>query len=186
MQDDKLSILDNAIEYLKELERRVEELESCRELTEVEARTKRKSQDSVERTSDNYGNNKTNDIKKSLINKRKACDIDETEPERNYIVPKEGLTDNVIVSMTNREVLIQMRCPSREGVLLEIMDAVSNLQLDCHSVQSSTVEGMLSLIIKSKVCTQNHKKSVALLFCFVLEKDTIIQLFFIFNRDHFE
>jgi hypothetical protein len=57
MQDDKLSILDNAIEYLKELERRVEELESCRELTEVEARTKRKSQDSVERTSDNYGNN---------------------------------------------------------------------------------------------------------------------------------
>ncbi|XP_059444029.1 transcription factor EGL1 [Corylus avellana] len=149
-KDDKLSILDDAIEYLKELERRVGELESGRELTEVEARTKGKSQDSVERTSDNYGNNKTNNIKKPLINKRKACDIDETEPERNRVVPKEGSTDNVIVSMTNREVLIQMRCPWREGVLLEIMDAISNLQLDCHSVQSSTVEGTLSLNIKSK------------------------------------
>jgi hypothetical protein len=166
MQDDKLSILDDAIEYLKELERRVGELESSRELTEVEARTRGKSQDSVERTSDNYGNKKTNNIKKPLINKRKACDIDEMEPERNRVVPKEGSTDNVIVSMTNREVLIQMRCPWREGVLLEIMDAISNLQLDCHSVQSSIAEGMLSLNIKSKVCTQNHIKSgFSLLFC---------------------
>ncbi|KAF5478255.1 hypothetical protein F2P56_004830 [Juglans regia] len=141
---DKVSILDDAIEYLKELERRVEEL------TDVEARTKRKYQDTVERTSDNYGNDIINNTKKPLINKRKVCDIDETEPEINYNVSKESSTDNVTVSMINKEVLIEMRCPWKEGVLLEIMDVLSNLQLDCHSVQSSTIEGILSLSFKSK------------------------------------
>lgn len=149
-KDDKVSILDEAIEYLKELERRVEDLESCRESTKVEAWPKRKQQDNVERTSDNYGNNKTSNGKKPLINKRKACDIVESEPERNYTGSKEGSTDDVIVNLINREVVIEMRCPWREGVLLEVMDAVSNLQLDCHSVQSSHTEGFLSLTIKSK------------------------------------
>ncbi|KAG2677241.1 hypothetical protein I3760_12G089900 [Carya illinoinensis] len=144
---DKVSILDDAIEYVKELERRVEELGSCRELAEVEARTKRKSQDTVERISDNYGDSNVSNSKRPLINKRKACDIDETS---NYNVSKESSTDNVTVSMINKEVLIEMRCPWKEGVLLEIMDAVSNLQLDCHSVQSSASEGILSLTIKSK------------------------------------
>lgn len=155
MQEEKVSILDDAIEYLKELERRVEEL------TDVEARTKRKSQDTVERTSDNYGNNIINNSKKPMINKRKACDIDETEPEINYNVSKESSTDNLTVGMINEEVLIEMRCPWKEGVLLEIMDVVSNLKLDCHSVQSSTIEGILSLTFKSKVQTQNHIESVA-------------------------
>lgn len=148
-KEDKVSILDDAIDYLKELEKRVGELESCKGLTEVEAKTKSKPQDTVERTSDNYGNNKTNS-KKPLINKRKACDIDEMEPEINYIVSNDVSTDNVIVSITNKTVLIEMRCPLREGGLLEIMDAVSKLHLDCHSVQSSTIEGIISLTIKSR------------------------------------
>uniref|UniRef100_A0A2N9FVL4 BHLH domain-containing protein n=1 Tax=Fagus sylvatica TaxID=28930 RepID=A0A2N9FVL4_FAGSY len=122
-KEDKVSILDDAIDYLKELEKRVGELESCKGLTEVEAKTKSKPQDTVERTSDNYGNNKTNNSKKPLINKRKACDIDEMEPEINYIVSNDVSTDNVIVSITNKTVLIEMRCPLREGGLLEIMDA---------------------------------------------------------------
>lgn len=150
LKDDKVTILDTAIEYLKELERRVGDLESCKELTEVEAKTKLKPQDTVERTSDNYGNNKSNNSKKPPINKRKACDIDQMENEINYAVSNDGLTDNVIISITNKTVLIEMRCPGREGVLLEIMDAVSKLQLDCHSVQSSTIEGIISLTIKSR------------------------------------
>ena len=84
MQADKVSILDDTIEYLQDLERRVEELESRRELTELEARTKIKPQDHVERTSDNYGNNKITNGKKSSINKRKACDIGEAQLEIDH------------------------------------------------------------------------------------------------------
>ena len=149
MQADKVSILDDTIEYVKDLGRRVEELESCRELTELAARTKRKPQDHVERTSDNYGNNKITNGKKSSLNKRKA--FDEAEQEIDYVASKDGSTDNITVRMKNKDFLIEFRCPWREGILIEIIDALSILNLDCHSVQSSTTEGILSLTIKSKV-----------------------------------
>ncbi|KAK8996673.1 hypothetical protein V6N11_081938 [Hibiscus sabdariffa] len=147
---DKVSILDVTIDYLQDLERRVAELESCRELTELETRSKRKPDDRVERTSDNYGNKKIANGKKSPLNKRKACDTDEVDEETDYVASKDGSTHNITVSMNNKDFLIEVKCPWREGVLLEIMDALSILSLDCHSVQSSTTEGILSLTIKSK------------------------------------
>ncbi|KAK8483791.1 hypothetical protein V6N13_021583 [Hibiscus sabdariffa] len=142
---DKVSILDDTIDYLQDLVRRVEELESCRELTESETRTKRTTRDHVERTSDNYGNNKvTNGKKSSYLNKRKACeDID-------YVASKDGSTDNLSVSMNNKDLVIQFRCRWQDGILFEIIDALSILDLDCHSVQSSTIDGILSMTISSK------------------------------------
>ncbi|KAF8365128.1 hypothetical protein HHK36_032871 [Tetracentron sinense] len=146
---DKASILGDTIEYLKELETRVEELESCREFAEFRTRTRRKHPDIVERTSGNYGNDIING-KKPSINKRKACDIDETEPELNKDVPRDSLTADLTVSVIEKEVLIEIRCPWRESLLLDIMDAISNLHLDAYSVQSSTNDGILALTIKSK------------------------------------
>nr|AOY10782.1 bHLH transcription factor [Camellia sinensis] len=142
----KVSILDNTIKYLKDLERRVEELDSFKEVVEQEARTRRKPQDSAERTSDNYANN----IKKPLINKRKACDIGEIEPEINQMVLKNSSNDSVTVSMIEKDVLIEVRCPWRECLLLEIMDAISHLHLDSYSIQSTNTDGILSLTVKSK------------------------------------
>uniref|UniRef100_A0A2C9WCF8 BHLH domain-containing protein n=1 Tax=Manihot esculenta TaxID=3983 RepID=A0A2C9WCF8_MANES len=147
---DKVSILDETIEYLQELERRVEELESCKELTELEARTRRKPQDAIERTSDNCGSYKSGNKKKPPANKRKACNIDETEQEMDYDISKDTSTDNITVSMNEKDVSIEMKCPWREGLLLEIIDAASHLHLDSHSVQSSTIDGILYLTIKSK------------------------------------
>ncbi|CAK9142215.1 unnamed protein product [Ilex paraguariensis] len=159
---DKVSILDDTIKYLKELERRVEKLESCKEVEALEARTRGKPRgDSVERTSDNYGNNKFCNKKKTLINKRKACDIDEMEPENNGVLWSDSQNDDdVTVSVTKKYVLIEMRCTWRESLLLEIMDAVSNLHLDSHTVQSSTVDGILSLTIRSKVRTHDYPKAM--------------------------
>ncbi|XP_057510713.1 transcription factor GLABRA 3-like [Actinidia eriantha] len=138
---DKVSILDNTIEYLKELERRVEELDSCKEF----AHTRQKPQGTAERTSENYGFNKIGNIKKPLITKRKAREIDEViEPE------KDSSTGNVTVSVVDKEVLIEIRCAWRECLLLEIMDAITHLHLDSHSVQSSNTNGILSLTVKSK------------------------------------
>ncbi|KAF8413165.1 hypothetical protein HHK36_001141 [Tetracentron sinense] len=145
---EKARILGDTIEYLKELETRVEELESCRELTEFKARTRGKYPDIVEQTSDNYGNNISNG-KKLSIKKRKSCDIDVTELELNRVVPRDGLPADVTVSLI-KEVMIEIRCPWREGLLLDIMDAISNLHLDAHSVQSFTTDGILALTIKSK------------------------------------
>ncbi|KAF6175116.1 hypothetical protein GIB67_022797 [Kingdonia uniflora] len=141
---DKESILSDTIEYLKELERRVDELESCREIVEeFDARERKKHPDIAERTSDNYGT-------RLKINKRKACDMDEMDPDLDWGLPEDVLTMDLTVQMVGNEVFIDIFCPWRECLILEIMDAVSNLQLDAHSVQSSTTHDTLTLNLKSK------------------------------------
>lgn len=147
---DKLSILDDTIAYLRELQRKVEELESWGIGMEVEAKSRRKPHDMVERTSDNCGTHVTGSGKKPVTNKRKASNIDSMELETNSVVQRDVSADNLTVKINDRTVLIEMRCSSREGVLLEIINEVNNLHLDSHSVQSSTIDGILSLTIKSK------------------------------------
>lgn len=136
---------------MKDLEARAEEMESC--MDTVEAIARRKYLDRVEKTSDNYEKTKMDNVKKTWLNKRKACDIDETDPDLNRVVPRESLPLDVKVSVKEQEVLIEMRCPYREYILLDIMDAINNLYLDAHSVQSSTLDGVLTLSLTSKVCT---------------------------------
>ncbi|KAL4621939.1 hypothetical protein ACB092_06G263200 [Castanea dentata] len=146
---DKASILTDTIKYLKELEARVEELESCMDSVDFEGRARR-NQDIIEHTSDNYDIKKIDNGKKHWINKRKACDIDETDLELNRVVPEDGLPLDVKVSIKEQEVLIELRCPYREYILLDVMDGINNLHLDAHSVQSSALDGILTLTLKSK------------------------------------
>lgn len=147
LQVDKVSILDHTIEYLRDLERKVEELQSDRDST-----TQNKPHDAIERTSDNYGPSKIDNFKKTLTNKRKACDTDKTATEKSKPRLRDSLTDNITVNILEKDVLIEMSCSWRDNVLLEIMEAVSKLCLDTEQVQSSNTDGMLSLTINAKVC----------------------------------
>ncbi|KAL0694049.1 hypothetical protein Bca4012_061229 [Brassica carinata] len=137
---DKVSILDYTIEYLQELQRRVQELESCRESTDTEMRmaAKRKKPDGEDESAS----------ANCLNNKRKESDVGEDEPaDTGYA----GLTDNLRIGSFGNEVVIELRCAWREGILLEIMDVISDLNLDSHSVQSSTGDGLLCLTVNCKV-----------------------------------
>ncbi|KAK4338424.1 hypothetical protein RND71_042911 [Anisodus tanguticus] len=138
---DKISLLDETIEYMKELERRVQELE---------ARSARRSNDTAEQTSDNCGTSKFNDIKGSLPNKRKACDMDEMEPESCNGLLEGSSADSIVINMIDKEVSIKMRCLWSEGLLRKIMEALTDLHMDCHTVQSSNIDGILSIAIESK------------------------------------
>ncbi|XP_073130125.1 transcription factor GLABRA 3-like [Henckelia pumila] len=148
---DKVSILDHTIEYLKELERKVEELESYKEVMEQESRTKSKSHDAIEQTSDNYGQNRIGNGKKPLTNKRKGCDIDKVGLVKNRVSRlRDSLTDDIIVSVVDKDVIIETRCSWKECVLLEVMEALSKLHLHPQSVQTSNSDGVLSMTIKAK------------------------------------
>ncbi|KAL7150356.1 hypothetical protein ABFS83_05G106600 [Erythranthe nasuta] len=149
---DKVSILDHTIEYLRGLERKVEELESNKESTEVESTTQSKSHDAIERTSDNYGPTKTdNSNKRPLTNsKRKACDLDKTGPANRRVRLKDSSTDNVTIKISDKDVLIELRCIWRESVLSEVMEAVNKLNLHSQTVQSSNSDGIFSMSIKAK------------------------------------
>ncbi|KAJ9188336.1 hypothetical protein P3X46_003702 [Hevea brasiliensis] len=125
----KASILDDMIRYLKELEARVEELESCMDSVEYTERPRRNDFDMAEQTSDNYENKATENGKKLWLNKRKASDIYVTDPELNEMY-----------------------------ILLDIMDEINNLHLDVHSVQSSTIDGILTVTLKSKFCAEGQSR----------------------------
>nr|BBG28373.1 basic Helix-Loop-Helix transcription factor 1 [Cymbidium hybrid cultivar] len=146
---DKTSILADTIEYLKELERRVEELESCREEADQDMKARRKYPDIAERTSDNYGNNELIHCLKPSSNKRKASEIDETKDENQCLLAKNGLVD-INITMIEKVVLIEMQCPWRDLLLLDIIEAMNNLRLDAQSVQSSIDDGNLSITLRSK------------------------------------
>ncbi|KAJ4746685.1 basic helix-loop-helix (bHLH) DNA-binding superfamily protein [Rhynchospora pubera] len=147
---DKASILGDTIEYVKELERRVEELESCQELFDHESRALRKNNpDLVERTSDNYCVKAMSNGKKISLNKRKVRDIDEAEAEQHWVFSKDSHLD-INVTMSDQEALLVLHCQWREFLLLEILEAIGNLHLDPVSVQSSISESVLALTIKAK------------------------------------
>lgn len=148
MQDDKVSILDDAIEYFRSLEKRIRELEAQRDITNVETRAKSSPQDMVERTSDHYSN-KINNGKKSVVKKRKICDMEKT----NSDALKVSSTNDVTITMNDNDVVIEITCSPRAGRLMEIMEALNSLNIDFKSVQSTEADGHLYLTIKSKVST---------------------------------
>ncbi|XP_023643497.1 transcription factor EGL1 isoform X2 [Capsella rubella] len=140
---DKVSILDDTIEYLQELQKRVQELESCRESADTETRMtmmkRKKPEDEDERASANCMNSK-----------RKGSDVNVVGEDEPVSTGYAGLTDNLRISSVGNEVVIELRCAWREGILLEIMDVISDLNLDSHSVQSSTGDGLLCLTVNCK------------------------------------
>ncbi|WCJ22793.1 basic helix-loop-helix (bHLH) DNA-binding superfamily protein [Euphorbia peplus] len=140
---DKASILDDMIRYLNELKARVEELESCTDSVDDCTKPQKNYPEQISDNSDDNG-------KKLWINKRKASDIYKTDAEIRDEDDEDGFSSDVKVSMNETEVNIELKCRYREYILLDIMDEINNLHLDVVSVQSSTVDGMLSLTLKSK------------------------------------
>ncbi|KAI7757097.1 hypothetical protein M8C21_034051 [Ambrosia artemisiifolia] len=129
---DKVSLLDDTINYLKTLERKVESLQS-----------NKKSHDVLERRCDNR------------CNKRKAsCDLTDLQVEH--------FSDCITVSATEKDVTIEIRCKWRDNVIVQVFDAMSSLNLESHSVHSSNVDGILSLSIESKLksCTGSTAKMI--------------------------
>lgn len=148
---DKASILGDTIEYVKELEKRVEELESCTEIVDLEGRGRRKNPDMAERTSDNYGNNEDANSRKPSTNKRKACEIEEAEAECNHwFLSKDGAVD-INVTIVEKEVMIELRCPWRDSLLLDVVEAMGKLHLDTHTMKSTTDDNVLALNLKAKI-----------------------------------
>ena len=70
------------------------------------------------------------------------------------VLPAAAATDlDVSVSVIEDDaVLVEIQCPCRHGVLLNIMQRLSSLHLDTYSVQSSTADKIFAAVLKAKVC----------------------------------
>nr|AAT42155.1 b1-1 [Sorghum bicolor] len=142
---DKASILAETIAYLKELQRRVQELESSRELTSRPSETTRP-------ITRQHGNKES--VRKKLCagSKRKSPEFGgDAEKEHDpWVLPKDG-TSNVTVAVSDRDVLLEVQCRWEELLMTRVFDAIKGLHLDVLSVQASAPDGFMGLKIRAQV-----------------------------------
>ncbi|KAM3388881.1 hypothetical protein ACQJBY_011174 [Aegilops geniculata] len=130
---DKASILAETIAYLRELEQKVEELESNRAAGTTAVRKRHE-----------VGG------KKVLAgSKRKASELGGDDTER--VLPKDNRPSNIVnVTVTDKEVLLEVQCRWKELLMTQVFDAIKSLRLDVLSVRASTPDGLLALKIRAQ------------------------------------
>nr|AAT42156.1 b1-2 [Sorghum bicolor] len=143
---DKASILTETIAYLKELQRRVQELESSRELTTPSETTTR--------TTRPRGISNESARKKLCAGSKRESpalevDGDVVNKEHPWVLPKDG-TSNVTVTVANTDVLLEVQCRWEELLMTRVFDAIKSLHLDVLSVQASTPDGFMGLKIRAQ------------------------------------
>ncbi|KAK8449366.1 hypothetical protein SEVIR_7G207500v4 [Setaria viridis] len=140
---DKASILAETIAYLKELQRRVQELESSREPiisrpSETTRATRRHDDEAVRKKVCAAGS------------KRKGSELGgDVEREHPRALSKDG-TSNVTVTVSDKEVLVEVQCRWEELLMTRVFDAIKSLQLDVLSVQASAPDGFMGLKIRAQ------------------------------------
>ncbi|KAJ1276701.1 hypothetical protein BS78_05G234800 [Paspalum vaginatum] len=135
---DKASILAETIAYVKELQRRVQELESSRELASRPPETARRPDSEVSRK------------KVSAGSKRKESELGhDVEREHPWTLSKDG-TSNVTVTVSDKEALLEVQCRWEELMMTRAFDAIKSLHLDVLSVQASAPDGFMGLKIRAQ------------------------------------
>nr|CAB3485387.1 unnamed protein product [Digitaria exilis] len=140
---DKASILAGAIAYLKELERKVQELESIRGgISRSHGKTMLRC----------HGNEVIG-MSLSAANKRKKASEPSggmEEREHHWELSKDGSSNVINVSIMGTDVIVQVQCRWKELLMARVFDALKNLHLDVLSVQASTPDGLFGLNIKAQ------------------------------------
>eukprot|EP01018_Ginkgo_biloba_P034038 Gb_21415 [translate_table: standard] len=147
---DKASILGDTIEYLKQLERRVEELEASNKAMEAEIKIRNPSmrqQSGDEELSWSFRDGVKQRCKTTKAEKRK---ISAAEGSQIKMV-KVCKSEEVQVSIFEDEALIQVQCPWRSHLLLQVLQTLTTFHLETYSVQSSTVDDIFVAALKAKV-----------------------------------
>lgn len=160
---DKASILGDTIEYVKQLRRKIQDLESRNRQFEIDQRAKgtelHKSSNSKE-VQQSSGSAKAN-ASQSLSTDRSRLPVMEKRKlriiEGTGSVKTKGVeatfNNTVEVSIIETDALLELKCPYRDGLLLEIMQILCELRLEITAVRSSSANGALDAEIRAKVCT---------------------------------
>ncbi|XP_039052431.1 transcription factor BHLH42-like isoform X2 [Hibiscus syriacus] len=136
---DKASILGDTIEYVKQLRKKIQELEPRNRQMEADNERSR-SADSIQRTSGLMD-------QRSGVKKKTAT----VEGSVGRAKPKKVET-SVEVSIIESDALLELQCGYREGLLLDIMQMLrEKLRIEITGVQSSLNNGLIVAEIRAKV-----------------------------------
>nr|CAB3487900.1 unnamed protein product [Digitaria exilis] len=146
---DKASILAGAIAYLKELEQKVQELES---ISCPAGKAMLMCHD-----------NEITGMSLSAAKRNKASELsgDMEEREHHWELSKDGSSNVINVSIMGTDVVVQVQCRWKELLMARVFDAIKNLHLDVLSVQASTPDGLFGLKIKAQVISTQLRNGMA-------------------------
>ncbi|XP_011079838.1 truncated basic helix-loop-helix protein A [Sesamum indicum] len=157
---DKASILGDTIEYVKQLRKRIQELEAP--LRQMEA----------ERNSTNYKKQNYSNLKEQRSSaggslgreKRKMMRIVEDGERgggggggaKSKVVesPSRTVGEEVVqveVSIIESDALVEIQCLHKEGLLLDVMRVLRGLRIEVTTVQSSISNGVFAAEFRAKV-----------------------------------
>nr|WCS41527.1 bHLH transcription factor 3 [Iris laevigata] len=166
---DKASILGDTIEYVKQLRRRVQDLESRNKLMEsdgsvpTEPNINRSFNNSRCQNTDqpNCTSARAGRSKVALLDKRKLRVIESGKGAvGNSTSTKAAVDTNVQVSIIETDALLELQCPYREGLLLRLMQTLEEvLQLEITSIQSSAANGTFVAELRAKVREIHGKRA---------------------------
>lgn len=131
---DKASILGDTIEYVKQLRKHIQELESRNKKVEVSQKLK----------------------KLPLSEKRKLRAIGGGDNNATG-KPAQSRTTDIQVSIIEQDALLELQCPYKEGLLMRIMQTLHELGLEVTSVNSSMESGTFVAEFRAKVSIKHYR-----------------------------
>ncbi|KAF9686972.1 hypothetical protein SADUNF_Sadunf02G0045600 [Salix dunnii] len=166
---DKASILGDTIEYVKQLLKKIQDLEACNKQMESERRSR--SADPPQRTTTSTSlKEQKNGV---TVVEGARCDGPGPDKKKMRVVedytigraqsksvealpPPEPMVDgepeiSVEVSIIESDALLELQCGYREGLLLDIMQKLRELRIETIAVQSSSNNGIFVGELRAKV-----------------------------------
>ncbi|CAN6180549.1 unnamed protein product [Urochloa humidicola] len=143
---DRASILGDTIEYVKQLRRRIQDLESSRAPpVSKEKRAHRTSSAAAAMVAAEA---------RAVMEVSSSCSTSGAGR-----MPASASTE-VQVSIIESDALVELRCPSRDGLLLRVMQALHReLGLEVTAVQASSAGDVLLVELRAKVKEVNGRRS---------------------------
>ncbi|KAK8521816.1 hypothetical protein V6N12_066399 [Hibiscus sabdariffa] len=164
---DKASILGDTIEYVKQLRKKIQDLETRNRQMEADNERSR-SADSALRTSTSFKDQRSGVTTRSSGPDKKKMRVVEgsgggTRP-KTVETPPQTMETSVEVSIIESDALLELQCGYREGLLLDIMQMLrEKLRIEITAVQSSSNNGLFVAELRAKVKDNMKGKKVSIM-----------------------
>lgn len=152
---DKASILGDTIEYVKQLRKKIQDLESRninKQILEGDQRSRSRSADG---SKDQRSEPTVLDrITRVGSGKRKLRTVEGSgggAKTKSVDSPSPPVATSVQVSIIESDALVELQCGNKEGLLLDIMQMLRKLLIEVTAVQSSLNNGVFTAQLRAKV-----------------------------------